>query len=73
MALDINDIQQNDTPHTSIECRYAEYRNYSNVMLGVVILNVVMLIVVAQQTLHLKHYVKPLQNGLAYCALEPLL
>jgi hypothetical protein len=40
MALEINFIQYNDTPHTGIECRYAECRNYLNVKLGVVMLNV---------------------------------
>ncbi len=38
MTLSINDTQNN-----SIECHYAECRDYLNVMLSVVMLNVVML------------------------------
>jgi hypothetical protein len=51
MLTQHNDTQQNgpsyDTQHNSIErhhveCRYAEYRDYINVTLSVVLLNVVM-------------------------------
>jgi hypothetical protein len=38
-----NYIQQNDTWHASIECRYAECREYLNGMLSVIMLNIVML------------------------------
>jgi hypothetical protein len=35
-----------DIQHNSIECHYAEWRDYLNVMLSVVMLNVIMLNVV---------------------------
>jgi hypothetical protein len=51
---DRHDIQHNDTQHTSIECRYAEFRlpesgDCFNAMLSVVIMNAVVLSVVAPQ------------------------
>jgi hypothetical protein len=41
MTLGINDIQQNGTQQTSGEYYYAECRDYKNVMLSVIMLNVV--------------------------------
>ncbi len=48
MTLVINDIQHNDTQHTTIECcyadrRYAECCNCLNVTLSVIMLNVFIL------------------------------
>jgi hypothetical protein len=47
VTLSINYIQHNDTQPTSIECSYAECRDYLNVMLIVIMLNIVILSVVA--------------------------
>jgi hypothetical protein len=47
MTLGINDIHQNGTQQTSGEYYYAECRDYQNVMLRVIILNVIMPNVVA--------------------------
>jgi hypothetical protein len=40
MTLGKDDIQRNDTQHTSMECHYAESRDPLNVMLSVVMLSV---------------------------------
>ncbi len=43
----VTTLSKNDTQHNSIECHYAECRDYLNVMLRVVMLNVIMMSVVA--------------------------
>jgi hypothetical protein len=42
----VTTLSINDTQYNSIECHYAECRDYLNVMLSVVMLNVFMLSVV---------------------------
>jgi hypothetical protein len=42
----VETLSINDTQHNSIECHYAECRDYLNVSLSVVMMNVIMLNVV---------------------------
>ncbi len=42
----MNDIQLNDTQHTSIECGYTECSDYLSIPLSVIMLNVIKLSVV---------------------------
>jgi len=52
MSLGMNDIQHNYTQRTGIECIDAECRDFLNVILSVIMLNVVVLSVVAPSKKH---------------------
>ncbi len=51
----VTTLSISDTQHNSIECHYAECRDYLNVMLSVIRQNVVLLSVVAPLYLSLLH------------------